>query len=447
MAGLTKLMVILVLFCTTPALAGTSSGEAVYKRLTAASARGDGALFKALNATARTLDWGAGSAAAFQGNLRYLEAGGEGLYLVREKTGQLYVLALPEDRALLHKGASSPYAGLAGKRADKLNFKLITIQEQVSDHAYRFVQLSDKPAQVTLDRVFKVAIILMLFFVMVGMGLTLTLKDFARVFTKPLGIILGEVLQFGIIPLMALGLGHLFGFYESYPFIFAGMILVIVSPGGVTSNLMTHFAKGDLALSISLTSFSTILSIALTPLLLAAYCSNIPEVTIPVKTIVLTISVMVLVPLVLGMSIRGKWEAAATKAVPFFSALGIIALLFLIVTGVVSNLEKFADTERFGLKFYSMTFLLTFGGMFVGALLPKLFGINNFQARAISLESGLRNASLSMAIAVLIQDAMGDFHSSMFFVSGLFGLWMYVAGALSIFLFKRVLPVDPAADE
>jgi len=184
------------------------------------------------------------------------------------------------------------------------------------------------------------------------------------------------------------------------------------------------------------------MSIALTPLLLALYCANVPEVTIPVKTVVLTISIMVLIPLIIGMSIRSKWENFAKKAVPFFSALGIIALLFLIVTGVLANLQKFADTERFGLKFYTMVFLLTLGGMIVGAVIPKLLGITNYQTRAISLESGLRNASLSMALALLIQDAMGDFHSSMFFVSGLFGLWMYVAGAISIGLYSKVLPLE-----
>ena len=86
------------------------------------------------------------------------------------------------------------------------------------------------------------------------MGLTLTIKDFALVFTNPRGIILGELLQFGLMPLIAFGLGHLFGYYEAYPFVFVGMILVMVTPGGVTSNLMTYYAKGDLALSISMTS-------------------------------------------------------------------------------------------------------------------------------------------------------------------------------------------------
>ena len=84
-------------------------------------------------------------------------------------------------------------------------------------------------------------------------------------------------------------LGHLLGFYQQYPFIFVGMILITAIPGGVTSNLMTYYAKGDLALSISLTSFSTVLSIVFTPLMLSLYCANMPEVTIPVKIVIQTI--------------------------------------------------------------------------------------------------------------------------------------------------------------
>jgi len=169
----------------------------------------------------------------------------------------------------------------------------------------------------------------------------------------------------------------------------------------------------------------------------------VPEVTIPVKLVIQTIIILVIIPLTVGMSVRSRWPNFAKKATPFFSILGVVALLFLIGAGLLSHYEMFGDTERYGFTFYSMVFALTLGGMFVGALFPKLLGINNYQTRAISLETGLRNASLAMAIALLIQDYMGDFYSSMFFTSALFGLWMYVAGFLSIWVYKKVLPVEP----
>jgi predicted Na+-dependent transporter len=281
----------------------------------------------------------------------------------------------------------------------------------------------------------------MLFLVMIGMGLTLTGKDFAILFAKPKGIIIGEVLQFGVMPLIAASIGYLLGFHENYPYVYVGMILITATPGGVTSNLMTHFAKGDVALSVSLTSLSTVLSIFFVPLLLNVYCANIPDVKVPTNTIALTIIVLVIVPLGIGMLFRKLKESLAKRLIPIFNILGIIALLFLIIAGILSNLEGFADTERHGVLFYTMVLSLTISGLIVGGIIPKLLKITNFQVRAISLETGLRNASLAMTISLLIQDSMGDFHSSMFWVSGMFGLTMYVSGLIAIKLYPKLFPI------
>ncbi len=280
----------------------------------------------------------------------------------------------------------------------------------------------------------------MLFFVMIGMGLTLTGKDFAILIAKPKGIIIGEILQFGVMPLIAVGFGYLMGFHENYPYIYVGMILITATPGGVTSNLMTHYAKGDVALSVSLTSISTVLSIFFVPLLLNAYCANIPDVKVPTNTIALTIIILVIIPLAIGMLFRKLKESLAKRLIPIFNILGIIALLFLIIAGILNNLEGFADTERHGVLFYTMVLSLTVSGLIVGGILPKLLKITNYQVRAISLETGLRNASLAMTISLLIQDSMGDFHSSMFWVSGMFGLTMYVSGLIAIKIYPKLFP-------
>ncbi len=165
-----------------------------------------------------------------------------------------------------------------------------------------------------------------------------------------------------------------------------------------------------------------------------------PEISIPVKIVVQTIMILVIIPLIVGMLVRGKWPGFAKKTTPFFSALGIIALLFVIIAGVLSNLNMFADTARYGFKFYSTVFTMTMLGMILGIVFSKLIGINNYQTRAISLETGLRNSALAMTIALLIQDTMGDFYSSMFVTSGIFGLTMYVAGIIAIFMYKPLLP-------
>jgi BASS family bile acid:Na+ symporter len=431
-------------------LANDGSDEALYRKLSGiAIGKGDNALFDRLNNHSTNMDWKGAAEAQFVGNLRILKSAPKAtpatdarIYLLRKLSGELYILSLPADPSARKKDANSFYAGLDEISGNKMIFSVKTIQAAVDGEAYKFAQLTARPEQMKLDRIFKICIILMLFFVMVGMGMTLTVKEFALIFIKPRGIILGEILQFGLMPFLAMCLGRLLGFHEQYPFIFVGMILITAIPGGVTSNLMTYYAKGDLALSISLTSFSTVMSIVFTPLSLALYCADLPEITIPVKIVVQTILILVIIPLIVGMAIRGKWQPFAEKATPFFSALGIIALLFLIITGILSNLHAFADTARYGFKFYTTIFSLTMLGMLFGIVFSKLVRINNYQTRAISLETGLRNSALAMTIALLLQDAMGDFYSSMFVTSGLFGLVMYLAGVISIFLYKPLLPVS-----
>ncbi|MBA4395916.1 MAG: hypothetical protein C0394_00785 [Syntrophus sp. (in: bacteria)] len=429
------------------------AGEDLYRHLSLiAKGKGDVTLIHKINTESRSIDWTKSGEIRFEGNLRLLKAetikGAEeqtNLFLLRNINGDLHILTVPPAAERIKDGAGAHYVGLDKMLENKMIFRVQVEKREVNGETYSFARFIDQPQQLLFDRIFKLAIVLMLFFVMLGMGLTLTMQDFKLVILSPRGMIAGAFLQWVIMPLVAAGLGHLLGFYEAFPFIFVGLMLITVSPGGVTSNLMTYYAKGDLALSISMTSFSTVLSLVFTPLLLTFFCANLPEVSMPVKLVVQTIIILVIIPLALGMSIRARWSGFAKKATPFFSILGVIALLFLIIAGLISNIEMFADTERYGFRFYAAVFVLTLLGMIVGGVFPKLVGINNYQARAISLETGLRNASLAMAIAILIQDYMGDFYSSMLFTSGLFGLWMYVAGFLSIAVYKKVLPLEPQA--
>ncbi|MBT7891619.1 MAG: bile acid:sodium symporter family protein [Deltaproteobacteria bacterium] len=419
--------------------AGDKRGETLYRNLLKIAQAENTSLFEQLNRKSRDLNWSGAESVEFEGNLRIMKpqnrsgAGDKTVYLLRKLSGEVYLLSIP-----LEQGPF--YVDLEKKSENKLVFKAELLQGRVEGETYTFARLTDIPFQPVFDRIFKISIILMLFLIMVGMGMTLTLEDFAIVFKKPAGIFLGELLQFGIMPLLAFLIASAAGFRLDYPYIYIGFILIAVSPGGVTSNLMTHFAKGDLALSISLTSFSTVLSLFFTPFLLALYCQNIPEVSLPLVMVIQTIAVLVILPLAIGMAIRGKWQHFAEKATPIFSALGIVAVLFIMIAGVLSNLDKFADVERYGLAFYLMVFLLILLGMVLGGVIPRLSGINNYQTRAISLETGLRNSALAMTLAILIQDQMGDFYSSMFVVSGVFGLQMYVAGFLAIFSFKKFLP-------
>lgn len=441
---------VLTLIMTPASFAGQKTGEQLYSELSAvAKGRGDIALFEKLNTESRKLDWAKTAEAEFTGNLRLLSAVNTDerndkttLHLIRTIKGELYILSIPTE-ATMEKGVKSYYAGLEKMLESKMTFKIKVQQGVINGVTYRFAQFAAAPAGLVFDKIFKISIVLMLFSVMAGMGMTMTLKDFSVIARKPRGIIIGTICQFVVMPVVAFGIGHMMGYVETYPFIYVGMILVTATPGGATSNLMTYFAKGDLALSISMTGLATVLSLFVTPLILFLFCSNIPDVQMPVKMVVITIFVLVLLPILCGMFIRNKWRNFAERATPFFSALGIISVLFIMIGGVLSNLEMFSNSAgKFGVSGFIVIFSLTMLGMVLGGIIPKMVVLSNYQARAISMEIGIRNVALGMTIALLIQDSMGDFNSYMFAVSGMFGLFMYVAGGVSMFFYKKLLPVE-----
>lgn len=423
-------------------------GEELYRDLSRAAGAGESAFFEMLADEGAAAHWEGAAPVEFEGNLRFLhiegqegENGPAGLFLVRRLDGELYPLSFPESAVLEQSGYNPSCEELEGMLGDKLVFKALLATGEIDGAGYTFIRLLEKPQQLLLDRVFKTAIMFMFFFVMLGMGLTLTLQEFILVFRRPKAIIIGIFLQWLLMPLLAMGMAYALGFYQSFPFIYAGMILICSCPGGVTSNLMTYYGRGDLALSVSLTSISTVLALFFTPLILTLFCANIPDVNIPAGLIVQTIVGLVLVPLIIGMLIRKRWQTFARKAMPYFSALGVVALLAVIGVGIVTNAEKFADTARYSVSFYVMVVLLSILGMLLALGVSRLLRLENVQSRAISLEVGLRNSTLAVTIALLIQDLMGDFYSSMFVTTAIYGITMYLTGFLMIALYRYLLPL------
>ena len=426
-----------------------AAGEDLYREISAAARQNDLGYLESLMEAGQDADWENAREVEFEGNLRLLETEGldplegvSGIYLVRELDGTLHILSPPPAEELEATGAAEYYSGLEDVLGDKLVFQALITEAQLNGESYSFIRFTEAPQQLLLDRIFKTSIMFMFFFVMLGMGLTLTIADFVRVAKKPRGIIIGLFLQWLLMPFLALGMAYLLGFYHAYPFIYAGLVLICACPGGVTSNLMTYYARGDLALSVSLTSVSTVLALFFTPFILTVFSANIPDIQVPAGLIVQTIIGLVLVPLVIGMSIRRRWLAFAERATPFFSLLGVIALLLVIGVGFYTNIEKISDTERYSFLFYIMVVMLSIIGMSLAVVIPRLIGISTFQSRAISMEVGLRNSTLAVTITLLIQDLMGDFYSSMFVTTAIYGITMYITGFLMILLYKRLLPLE-----
>lgn len=433
-AGIVSVICFITLASSAVSAGETSSqGEKLYQYLSQKIiTEGDASFVEGLDARSRGLDWSGARKTEVTGNLRILKPKGSGgvLYFIRDAGGAMYILSLRES------GERTPEQ-FQKMSESRMHFALETIAGDHEGRSYLFARLTGEPKASLFDRIFKTSIVLMLFFVMVGMGLTLKISDFTLVFRKPRGIVIGVVLQYGLMPLIALGLSHLFGYYHAYPFIFMGLILATASPAGVTSNLLTQFAKGDLALSISLTSISTILALFCTPLLLSLYGNTGPGASVPAVLIAQTIVVLVIIPLAVGMTVRARSERVATKAAPLFSVLGIITVLFIMVTGVAGNFTALTDTERYGVSFYFAPLILAVTGMAVAVGAAKIFRMPSRQVRSLAFEAGVRNSALSMTLAILIQDQIGDFYSSLFIVNGIYGLEMYIAGLIFVFLFRK----------
>ncbi|OQW98245.1 MAG: hypothetical protein BWK74_04990 [Desulfobacteraceae bacterium A6] len=207
-------------FCSM-AIAGDTSGEPFYKYLSSLAGSGNNSLIEELNTTPRKLDWNNAAALKFKGHLRFLTSVKPGstdqtrLYFIRNTEGSIIILTIPDSN-------DPVYQNLEKLIESKLNFDVKVLNSTIGDKEYQFAQFINPPVQAAFDKIFKLMIILMLFLVMVGMGLTLTGKDFSILISKPRGIIIGEILQFGVMPLIAVALGYLIGLSRKIPLYLCG---------------------------------------------------------------------------------------------------------------------------------------------------------------------------------------------------------------------------------
>jgi len=257
---------------------------------------------------------------------------------------------------------------------------------------------------------------LLLGVIMFGMGLTLSLDDFKGILKAPKSVIVGIVLQYTVMPLLAFGLATLF---QLPPEVAVGVILVGCCPGGTASNVITYLARGNTALSVTITAFSTILAPILTPALTLLFASK----WLPVSAgdMFLTIVQIILVPIVLGIIVRilfHKQVEKSVKALPLISVIGIVAVASAVVA---VNTEHIATT---GLLIFSVVILHNVLGLFIGFLLGKAFKLDYPDQKAVSIEVGMQNSGLGSALAI------AHFAPVAAVPSALFSVWHNISGPL-----------------
>jgi BASS family bile acid:Na+ symporter len=228
--------------------------------------------------------------------------------------------------------------------------------------------------------------------IMFGMGTELSLKDFANVLRMPKGIIVGIVCHYTIMPLVGFAVSRLFDFP---PEIAAGIILVGCCPSGLASNVMCYLAKANLALSVSVTTISTLVAPFLTPLLMRLLGGDLIEINF--WAMVWDITKIVILPVVAGLAfhylVRGKVKWL-DKAMPFLSMAGIIFILTIITASGRDSLLKVG-----GLLIIA-TFVHNVTGFFLGYWSARVLKFPEGDCRTIALEVGMQNAGLASGLAL-----------------------------------------------
>ncbi len=231
----------------------------------------------------------------------------------------------------------------------------------------------------------------LLMIVMFGMGLTLKAEDFVVVFKRPRDIIIGCIAQFTIMPLLAFVLGRAFGLD---PGLLAGVVLVGTCPGGTASNVITYLSKGDVTLSVGMTSVNTLLAPVLTPAI--TYMLLRTTVTVDAFSIFLSIIKVVIVPIGLGLLVNRFWGAYTEKVKDLLPVVSVAAIALIIATVVSHNSEQILTT---GAVVFIVVILHNLLGYVLGYLLGLALKMPVAKKKAISIEIGMQNAGLATSLA------------------------------------------------
>ena len=267
--------------------------------------------------------------------------------------------------------------------------------------------------------------------IMLGLGLGLKLEDFSRILKIPKDFIVGFISQLIILPIVAYILILIF---KAPPEIAIGVMIIAAAPGGVTSNIMTKFADGDVALSISLTAVISLLSIITVPLIIftSANFLGITEMSqnISMTGIALKMFLVVTVPVILGMIIRKFAENFIASKVGIFNKLNIV--LFVIFFFAAFYEEK-DNLVSFIMQAGLITLILNVSMMVIAYYIAKAFTSGVKQMRCIALECGLQNGTLAIFVSTQI------FGTDILYAipTAAYALIMYITGFIFIFILRK----------
>lgn len=279
----------------------------------------------------------------------------------------------------------------------------------------------------------------LVFVIMFGLGAGLTPRDFKLALRRPYGLVIGFVTQFGIMPLLAylLIIVFLFQLPPEYALPVAiGALLMGCVPAGTTSNIFTYFSKGNLALSVIMTTNSTLWAILMTPLVLALYGSLIfpsgSELQIPITNIVVTLATL-LIPVVAGMILR-RYSANIGAVMELLGGFfGLFFIVFLMVTWVPRNWALLTSTPW---QTYMVAIGLGLFGIAIAYAIARAIHMHPANARTIGLETGIQNGPLAIAIVLLTFAGNPDI-GLILIVPALYSLFIVIVSTFVTIWFRR----------
>ncbi len=273
---------------------------------------------------------------------------------------------------------------------------------------------------------------LALAFIMLGLGLGLTTKDFLRVINNPRDFAVGFVCQLIILPIIAYILIIIF---RTPVELALGVMIIAAAPGGVTTNVMTKFAKGDVALSISLTAIISLISIISVPFIVLQSAkllgvSNISE-EITMTGVAIKMAGVVTIPVILGMVIRKFAENFIASKISIIEK--ITGILFIIVFSAIWIEEReniFSYLAQAGM----ITLILNVVMMFIAYYVAKFFATGIEQRKCISIECGLQNGTLAVFVATQI------FSDVIYIIpTAAYALIMYVTAFIFMYIVRNTI--------
>ncbi|WP_055435357.1 bile acid:sodium symporter family protein [Lacinutrix algicola] len=270
--------------------------------------------------------------------------------------------------------------------------------------------------------------------VMFGVALGITTTDFKLLLKEPKLLVAGVLSQFVLLPLVT----FLFVLViEPQPSIALGLFMVAACPGGNISNFMTHLAKGNTALSISLTAFATVLAVFLTPLNFELYgnlyqptAGLLQTVNISFLALLKLVSLILGVPLLLGMLVRNRYEVLAIKLSKLLKPLSVIVFIAIVCIAFYKNLDVFTGYVKhvvgIGITHNIIALLL-------GFLVAKLFGLSHKNQKTIMIETGIQNSGLGLLLIFTFFDGLGG----MAIIAAFWGIWHIISGLVLSLYWSR----------